>query len=327
MSSAPALRRVPHRAAPAVFAFLLAGFLAEAWQVGLRGALGPAFLPALVCFALLLAPLWFFAFGAADYLRAGLRSSTARALAPAALGLPYLLYALPSREFQFRYALVLTLLPVVLSAVLELAPHLQKLLWQDVIVLAVLALTLELKLLSGAWPHAGLGSLPKLYLADLALYLYLIVRDIDGMGYSFQLQASALRIGLREFLFYAPFALVFGLSTHFLHVSPRVHSLWHMVAAVLVTFLLTAVPEEIFFRGILQNLLEPAAGRIGALATASVIFGLAHFHKGAAFNWRYVIMAAVAGVFYGRAWREKRQILASAITHTTVDVVWSLFFR
>ena len=327
MSSTLVLRRVPHRAAPALFGLLLLGFLFEAWRSGLTRALGPAFLPALICFALLLAPLWFFAFGAAEYLRTKLRSSTARTLVPATLGLPYLLFALPSHEFQFRYALIMALLPVVLGLLLELAPHRQKLLWQDVIVLAVLALTLELRLLSGAWSHAGLGSLPKLYLADVALYLYLIVRNIDGMGYSFQPQASAFRSGVREFLFYAPFALLFGLSTHFLHVSPRVHSLWHIVAAVLVTFLLTAVPEELFFRGILQNLLEPAAGRIGALATASLVFGLAHFHKGAAFNWRYVIMAAVAGVFYGRAWRERRQILASAITHTTVDVVWSLFFR
>ena len=327
MNTTLTLRRVPYRAAPAVFVLLLIGFLLEARQAGLTGRLGPAFIPALACFALLLAPLWFFAFGAADDLRAALRSGAARALAPAALGVPYLLFAIPSHEFQFRYALILTLLPVVLSALLELAPRLQKLLWQDVIVLLVLALTLELRLLSGAWPHAGLGSLPKLYLADVALYLYLVVRGIEGMGYSFQPQVSALRIGLREFLFYAPFALLFGLLTHFIRFSPRVHSLWHIVAAVLITFLLTAAPEEIFFRGILQNLLEPIAGKGGALATSSLLFGLAHFHKGAMFNWRYVIMAAVAGVFYGRAWRAKRQLLASCVTHTTVDVVWSLFFR
>jgi hypothetical protein len=73
--------------------------------------------------------------------------------------------------------------------------------------------------------------------------------------------------------------------------------------------------------------LEPITGRTWALTIASLIFGLSHFHKGAAFNWRYVIMAAIAGVFYGRAWREKRQLLASSITHTAVDVVWSLWFR
>jgi membrane protease YdiL (CAAX protease family) len=310
-----------------LFVLLLAAFGAEAWKLGLARGMGAAFLPALLCFALLLAPLWFFAFGAAEPLLAGLRSRIARIVAPAVLALPYLLYAIPLHEFHLRYALALALLPVALSALLEFAPRAQKLLWQDVVVLLVLAFTLELGLFSGAWPRPGLGSLPKLYLADVALYLYLIVRDIDGMGYSFRPQASAFAIGLREFFFYAPFAFAFGFATHFIGFHPRSHSLWHIAAAVLVTFLLTAVPEEIFFRCILQNLLEPIAGRGRALAIASVLFGLAHFHKGAVFNWRYVIMAAMAGVFYGRAWRAKRQILASAVTHTAVDVVWSLWFR
>jgi hypothetical protein len=93
------------------------------------------------------------------------------------------------------------------------------------------------------------------------------------------------------------------------------------------TFLLTAVPEEIFFRGILQNLLETRLGQTGALLLTSALFGLSHFHKGAAFNWRYVLLAAIAGIFYGRAWCARRKVLASSITHTAVGVVWSLWFR
>jgi len=54
---------------------------------------------------------------------------------------------------------------------------------------------------------------------------------------------------------------------------------------------------------------------------------LSHFNKGASFNWRYVGLATIAGIFYGRAWRVRRQVLASSITHTAVDVVWSLWFK
>jgi membrane protease YdiL (CAAX protease family) len=64
-----------------------------------------------------------------------------------------------------------------------------------------------------------------------------------------------------------------------------------------------------------------------ALMVAAILFGLAHFNKGAIFNWRYVLLAAMAGLFYGRAWRANRQLLASIITHTAVDVVWSLWFK
>jgi len=313
-------------AAACVFLLLVAGFWFVAQQMRLTGALGTAAVPAFTSFALLLAPLWFFAFGAAEALRAHLHSMAARLLAPAALAVPYLLFSLPQHQFQPVYFLALALLPVVLG--LLLAPvREQRLLWQDAVVLLVLALTLELRLLSGAWPQHGLGSVPKLYLADVALYLYLVVRPIEGMGYSFRPHVSAFLIGAREWLFFLPIALGLGFSLGFIHFYPRAHSPAHIAAGLLITFLLTAVPEELFFRGILQNLLEPIAGRGRALAITAALFGLSHFHKGAAFNWRYVILAAIAGVFYGRAWRSRRQILASSITHTAVDVVWSLWFR
>ena len=39
------------------------------------------------------------------------------------------------------------------------------------------------------------------------------------------------------------------------------------------------------------------------------------------------LLAAVAGVFYGRAWRQERRVAASAITHASVDAIWSLWLR
>jgi membrane protease YdiL (CAAX protease family) len=311
----------------AVFALLLAGFWVELQSLPLAKTLAGSLVPAFVGFALLLAPLWFFAFGAGAGLKAWLGTPWLRLAAPAVLVVPYLFTAMSIGEFQWRFAFALALLPVLLSGVLEWAPKVQKLLWQDVVVLLVLAFTLELGLLSGAWPHSGLGSLPKLYLCDVALYVYLVVRGVEGAGYSFVPEASAFAIGAREWLFFLPFAFGLGFAVHFIRFYPRVHSAAHIAEGVLVTFLLTAVPEEIFFRGLLQNLLEPHLGRVRALAVASGLFGLSHFHKGAMFNWRYVLLAAIAGVFYGRAWRERRQLLASSVTHTGVDVVWSLWFR
>jgi hypothetical protein len=67
--------------------------------------------------------------------------------------------------------------------------------------------------------------------------------------------------------------------------------------------------------------------RNAALILAALLFGLSHFNHGAAFNWRYVLLASVAGIFYGRAWRAQRNVFAAVVTHTAVDVVWSLWFR
>ena len=65
-----------------------------------------------------------------------------------------------------------------------------------------------------------------------------------------------------------------------------------------------------------------------ALAVSAVLFGFAHWNKRTAtFNWRYVLMAAIAGIFYGRAWRAQRRVGASAITHASVDTVWSIWLR
>ncbi len=88
------------------------------------------------------------------------------------------------------------------------------------------------------------------------------------------------------------------------------------------------MPEELFFRGWLQNLLERRIGRSPALFATAVLFGLAHFNKRTtSFNWRYVLLAALAGIFYGRAWRRNRRVGASAVTHATVDSIWSLWLH
>jgi uncharacterized protein len=147
---------------------------------------------------------------------------------------------------------------------------------------------------------------------------------------------SDWKIGLRELLFLTPPVLILGLALGFIH--PHRSSLFGNPANNLAgvgwaalrwigIFFFTAVPEELFFRAWVQNLLERRVGRRAALGIASVVFGLSHFNKRSAhFNWRYVLLATIAGIFYGRAWREQRRVPASAITHTCVDWIWSLWF-
>jgi len=333
----PAIRIV----AVVILALLLASFWAGFRDSSIARPLQGHTASAFLSFALLLAPLWLFGFGAANALRTALARRGQRVAMASLCCLPYLCFSIPRHEFQWPLAVAMAGFPVLLAALLvypAVEPHFSTPLrvtarvagtpsWRDAVVLLALAAVLELRLLTPAWPYTGLGSLPKLYLADVALYLYLVVRGIDGMGYSFTPSGRTFLIAAREWAFFAPFGIGLGLALKFITFHPRLPSPMHAAAAVLLTFLLTAVPEEIFFRGILQNLLETRLGRTGALVLTSMLFGLSHFHKGAAFNWRYVLLAAIAGIFYGRAWRAERKVLASAITHTAVDVVWSLWFR
>jgi len=134
-------------------------------------------------------------------------------------------------------------------------------------------------------------------------------------------------IGLRECSFFAPIAIALGLCVGFIAPHGGVPPASSASAALVVTFFFVAIPEELFFRGLLQNLLEKRIGYPGSLFITAAIFGFSHFNKPLPFNWRYVLLATIAGVFYGRAWHDRRRLLPSATTHTLVDVIWSLWFR
>src|SRR5258707_13413747 len=78
--------------------------------------LGPTLPFAFASGALLLAPLWFFGFGAGEWLRDHLRSVLLRVFLPASLSIPYLIYAFPAGEFRWQIAFIMIALPVILAA-------------------------------------------------------------------------------------------------------------------------------------------------------------------------------------------------------------------
>jgi membrane protease YdiL (CAAX protease family) len=250
----------------------------------------------------------------------------ARLLLPAVLGLPYTLVAVSAGVFHWYWQALYALLPVALATVLyqarrkDSAQHGN---WRDFLILVTLGLAVDLRWFEPAWP-SHLAVFNKILLLDAGVYGFLMLRHLDGVG--FDLRLYDLGIGLREFVFYAPVAVVLGLSLGFLHA----HAVWpsplQLGGALAFTFFFIAIPEELFFRGWLQNLLERRMGRYPALLLTAVLFGLSHWNKRTAnFNWQYVLLAAIAGIFYGRAWRQRRRIGASAITHTAVDAVWSIW--
>lgn len=255
---------------------------------------------------------------------------TARILCPAAFSIPYILVNVAAQFFQWDWFLLYLILPTAMAALLHQAKSVdpgQRGNWRDFLVLATLGLAVDLRWFEPAWPPS-LGIFNKFLLLDAGLYAFLTIRQLEGVGLDLRLRWSDLRIGLREFAFCAPLAIAIGLSLGFLHLHPTWPPLFRAIAAPLFTFFFIALPEEIFFRGWLQNLLERRLGRTSALLLTALLFGLSHFNKRAAyFNWRYVLLATLAGIFYGRAWRQQRRIAASAITHTAVDTIWSLWLK
>jgi membrane protease YdiL (CAAX protease family) len=249
---------------------------------------------------------------------------------PAALSIPYLLVAFGAGVFRWGWLALYALVPVAIVLLLGQAARVdaaQRGNWRDFLVLAVLGVAVDLRWFEGAWP-AHLAVFNKILLLDAGIYGFVLVRHFGGTGFDLRLRLKDLGIGLREVAFYTPIALALGLSLGFLHLHGGWPGIGRIAVAWVFTFFFIAVPEELFFRGWLQNLLEKRLGRYGALFLTASLFGLAHFNKRAAhFNWRYVLLAALAGIFYGRAWLSQRRVAASAITHATVDAVWSLWLR
>ncbi|MFZ1919373.1 MAG: CPBP family intramembrane glutamic endopeptidase [Terriglobales bacterium] len=255
---------------------------------------------------------------------------------PVTLVLPYVLIASMHQMFSWPWFALYTSLPLIMATLLTSAADAdpeQRGSWQDALILLVLGLAVDLRWFESAWP-AGLAGLGKLLLVNAALYGFVIIRHLRGTGFDLHFRWSDWKSGLRELVFFAPIVIGFGLALGFLHPhsnTPRPS----MILTWIYIFIFIAVPEELFFRAWVQNLLERRLGswldtdvaRKTALVITSVLFGLSHFNKRSAhFNWRYVLLATVAGIFYGRAWRENRRVPASAITHASVDAIWSFWF-
>jgi membrane protease YdiL (CAAX protease family) len=253
-----------------------------------------------------------------------------RILAPALLGLPYAVVAESSGLFRWTWFVLYTLLPVLITWLLyraSLADPEQHGDWRDFLILAFLGLAVDLRWFEPAWgPHLAIFN--KILLLDAGIYGFLAIRQLHQVGFDLRLRLRDVGIGSLALALYAPIAIALGLALGFLHFHAYMPSGWHVFLAWIFTFFFIAVPEELFFRGWMQNLLERRVGPVRALLITSVLFGLSHFNKRAAhFNWRYVLLAFLAGIFYGRAWRQERRVGASAITHASVDTLWSIWLR
>jgi uncharacterized protein len=287
----------------------------------------PAAIAALV---MELAPAVAFGFAAERVTRAVQRWPVAARVAfPALYVLPYVLLSVSQHIFRWKWFALYAGLPVAIAWLLgqaAVADPEQRGNWRDAIVLLVLGLAVDLRWLDGAWP-SGLRALNELLLVDIGLYGFLAIRQLGRTGFDFHLRWSDWKSGLRELVFFTPLVLTLGLALGFIHPHANLPQVGTAALRWVGIFFFTALPEELFFRAWVQNLLERRVGRRTALVIAAALFGLSHFNKRSAhFNWRYVLLATMAGIFYGRAWRERRRVAASTITHASVDWIWGLWF-
>lgn len=203
--------------------------------------------------------------------------------------------------------------------------------WVDLAVLLLLWLPVELQYFERFWNLPMVNPsyvLAKTLGMELALFCFVVVRRLDGVGYRFRLAGEDLTVGLIALLAFLSVGVPAALTTGFVRFEPHWAGPGKWLLSALGIFFFIAVPEEVLFRGLIFNMLQrliKQGGPYTALVISAVIFGLSHLNNPPG-DWRYVLLATMAGLCYGWAYLRTGSLLASSFTHAMVDIIGRTLF-
>lgn len=252
---------------------------------------------------------------------------------PLLLLIPYLVFAFGTGTFSFRAAAKLAAYVAVPTVLLlpDRRHRAEQVSWRDFAAMVALGLPISAGWLRGIWTWPqDLYFFRPLLSVCVTGYAFLVIRGLEGVGYRLGWRKGDLVDGLTNFVGYAVLAIPLGIALGFLHPHASRVSPGQFALQFIGVYLTVAIPEELLYRGILQNLLVKSISRgrpgVYGLFVASVVFGASHLHHPPVPNWKYGILATLAGIFYGNAYRTRQRLSASALTHATVDTVWHFWF-
>jgi len=157
----------------------------------------------------------------------------------------------------------------------------------------------------------------------------LIALFILGFGHQRLDSASEWRLTLKRMTLITPLTwftvMYLSLSLGYVQWQPKWTPMFFLWAWGNLLF--TCIVEEAFFRGFIQKYLMQGLSRICygdalAIAITAVLFGLRHYMGGI----NYILLATVAGIGYGWAYRHTGRIEASILTHFSLNSLHLLLF-
>jgi membrane protease YdiL (CAAX protease family) len=178
---------------------------------------------------------------------------------------------------------------------------------------------------------------PRIYAPVLGLLMWyrlglislLVFRRLEGVDFGFVPQPKDWLIGVRNFALFLPVGYALAVWLDFIRPFAQPLSFRTLLVALgtfVVTLWVLALIEEFFFRGVLQQMLSRVLRSPWlALIGTSVVFGASHLGYRAFPNWRFALLATVAGLFYGRAFMQAKGIRAAMVTHALVVTTWKVF--
>lgn len=255
-------------------------------------------------------------------------SGSTRVLASLIPLFAFLVYALsfyPSSWLRVSAGIVFVVVPAFFAATARgTSPR-----WEDYFALIIIWLPVQFRWMYRLWPYPPplTHALTILFAMTVALAAFLFIRRLDGIGYAIEWRRGFGWTVLLNFLLLALIIIPLGEAIHFIHFGPTAQSLIRTPLTGMEILVFTAWPEEFLFRGLLQNLLSRSLkSRNAGWIVASVVFGFAHILHAPVPNWKYVCLATIAGLFYGRSWMKTGSLVPGAIIHALVDAMWFGFF-
>lgn len=245
---------------------------------------------------------------------------------------PYCAAALALGSFRWHSLLVIAGLAAAASFWYVLLPHKPA---SDVLFLVFVAVVILAKVLHPLYvsphPRLPLRTLGDLMWIRTGALAMLSIRRVKGVGFGFWPAAREWKIGVTYYALFLPVAAALAWWMHF--AKPRLPVWgWEKTSLLAVaTFFgvlwVLALGEEFFFRGLLQQWMTAwLSSEWAGLIVTSLLFGAVHLWFRAFPNWRFAVLAAVAGVFYGLSFRQARGIRASMVTHALVVTTWKIVF-
>ena len=310
----------------AVWAVVVLIAAIDGWWHGLRG---PRFTIALGIAAVLFAFEWFLA--APAFLSAVQRwtGQLSRFAAPLVPLFAVLLYAFSvSGNWKLMLAgAAYVVLPLLLAASAAEKPVGA---WEDYAAMALVWLPVEFRWIYALFPYppALTHTLTILTALSIGVAAFVLLRKLEGVGYAVDWRRGYAWNFVIHFAVFAAIALPLGMKIGFLTFEPTLARARSLPLSTIGILFFTAWPEEFLFRGLLQNLLSRTLKNEWAgLFVASGIFGLAHILHAPFPNWKYVGLATIAGLFYGRAWMKTGSLVPGTLIHALVDIMWHVLFR
>ena len=156
----------------------------------------------------------------------------------------------------------------------------------------------------------------------VGLFIYLFILKEKERVYW---QRADVAITMKTWALLVVLMLPIALSIHYARIDPKLPSqtwLW-----ALNNLFFVCVAEESLFRGLIQGRLTklvPQSSRWKwlPLAISSLLFGLDHYEGGLT----YILLATIAGLFYGYTYWKTTKIETSISVHFSFNLTHFLFF-